>query len=117
PSPASIAGPRLTIERTALEPDPLRPGQTARMVIAYTVSGLAPGAVVEVTETRHLLQTSHLVAGPFRVVHTLGNGTHTSAQELHVPQSAETGRYLLLGAVEAAGARASGSGSFTIRAP
>jgi hypothetical protein len=87
------------------------------MVIAYTMSGLAPGTVVDVTETRRLYRAGHLVAGPFRVVYTLGNGGHTSVQELHVPPSAEAGRYLLLGVVEAAGARASGSGHFTIQAP
>ncbi|MFQ6672877.1 MAG: hypothetical protein ACE5KY_06215 [Candidatus Tectimicrobiota bacterium] len=116
-SPRATAGLRLTIERMALEPDTLWPGQAARMVIAYTVSGLEAGAFVDVTETRRLLRAGHIVAGPFQVVHTLGNGTHTSVQELHVPPSAAGGRYVLSGAVEAAGAQASGSGSFTVRAP
>ena len=115
PTPAATA--RLAIERTALEPETLRPGRRAGMVIAYTMSGLAPGTVVDVTETRRLYRAGHLVAGPFRVVYALGNGGHTSVQELHVPMSAEAGRYLLLGVVEAAGARASGSGHFTIQAP
>jgi hypothetical protein len=116
-SSTSVATARLAVERAALEPETLQPGRRAGMVIAYTVSGLAPGSIVEVTETRHLYRDGHLVAGPFRVVHALGNGRHTSVQELLVPTLAEKGRYLLLGVVEAAGARASGSGRFTVLGP
>lgn len=107
----------LHIQRVAVEPGEPRLGQTALMMIVYELRGLEPGDAVPVTETRRLIKDGSLVGGPFQVVHHLGNGRHTSSQELHIPGTVEPGRYTIIGSVEAAGAHAGGSGSFELRGP
>jgi hypothetical protein len=105
---------QLTVEGVSLEPSEPRSGQMARMVIKYRLRGLALGDAVSVTESRRLLKDGRLVAGPFKTVHTLGNGLHTSAQDLHLPETAEPGRYTIIGSVESAGAQAEASGYFQV---
>lgn len=108
--------PKLTVERVALEPAEAHSGQLTQMVITYELSGLPEGSMVTVTETRRLLREERLVAGPFHTAQTLGNGRHTSVQELHVPSTAESGLYTIQGTIEAAGARDFASGQFTVTA-
>ena len=113
PAPQAL----LSVEKVTLEPATLRSGETARMIITYTLGGLAPGTVVTVTESRRLVREDRLVAGPFLSAHALGNGRHTSVQDIHLPPTAEAGRYTIIATVEAGGARASGSSIFTVAAP
>lgn len=115
--PEAQAEARLAIKQVGLEPASPKLGRTARMIISYELSGLAPGAVINVTETRRLVHDGQLVAGPFQTVNTLGNGNYTSTQDLHVPATAGAGLYTILGQVEAGEARADGSSSFTVLAP
>lgn len=108
---------RVAITQVSLKPPEPTVGRTASMVVSYEISGLAPGEVASVTETRRLVREGRLVAGPFETVHTLGNGSHTSSQELQVPAEAAAGLYTIQATVEAAGARAEGSGTFSVVGP
>lgn len=105
---------RVAITQVDLEPTEPTVGRSARMIVSYKISGLAAGEVASVTETRRLVREGRLVAGPFETVHSLGNGSHTSSQELQVPAEAEAGLYTIQATVEAAGARDEGSGTFSI---
>lgn len=116
-TPEDTGAPRVSVDRVALEPADLQSGQLSRMVITYELSGLPEGSTVAVRETRRLLREERLVGGPFQSAQTLGNGRHTSVQELRVPATAESGLYTIQGIIEAAGARDSASGQFTVKAP
>ena len=119
PAPtASVEAGALDIRLLGASTEPLTasPGRDIALVLTYEVTGLAPGAAVEVAETRTILRDDQVLATLEATVRQ-GAGVHRSTQPLTIPATVTPGVFRLEASVEAGGTRSSISTLFEVRRP
>ena len=98
------------------EPLTASTGGAVDLVLTYEVRGVAPGATVEVAETRRIVRDGRVVT-TLEAALRQGPGVHRSTQRLTIPATVAPGVFKLEASIEAAGARSSADTLFQVVAP
>jgi hypothetical protein len=112
--PAAPAGPPgLRILAVSVEPVRVVPGAEVFLVVTYGVDGVPPGATLEVTERRSIVQDGRMLTTVEEVVRRPA-GVHQSKQPIRLPAGLSTGVYELRATVRAGTLVGEGSAMFEV---
>ncbi len=105
-------GEMLSLDRTEVMPNPVRPGEMFTGSVTYALLGVGGG--VQVTESRQLLRGDQVIADVSSQSFTRADGTWVSTQEIRMPSDSRPGQYTLVTSVRTAKSAISGRAQFAV---
>ena len=107
-------GTMVKVEDVHMEPNVIRPGQKAKLVINYALLNSDPNRTVPVRETRQILSDSRSLKKIGPLSKNRNAGTYVTEQEVTFPQNIPAAMYTLNGTVEAGGKTSSKLAGFRV---
>jgi outer membrane lipoprotein SlyB len=110
----STQGTVVRIEKAAVEPVSIRPGEKVHLIVHYALLTPQPDQHVTVTERWDITRGKELTGNPVHTVQREG-GTWGSALPITLPTTAKTGKYHVALTLEAGGSRDTAELSLKVR--
>jgi hypothetical protein len=110
----STQGTVVRIEKVAVEPVSVRPGEKVNLIAHYALLTPQPDQRVTVTERWDITRGKELMGNPVLTVQRQG-GTWGSAIPITLPATAKSGKYRVALTLEAGGSRDTAELRFTVR--